>query len=418
MLVVIKNFCGEKILFLILNFINWQGIGRTVGFWSGVSIFEIKPMKLIQNEKKFLKCIIENARFTDTAGSEKLKISMQAVGKMRRKLESAGFIKRYCVQLDYESLGIRVFSVALFRLSPAGWQYYRDPARLLKDMSHNLIMLVQPQQGAVSHIAVHGFRNLAELDNYFRILNSYFSKLIEIRDIWSIPSSSALKGSFNQVLSKAVDEYDSAQAVPSFSLVEKCSDFGPRGMKEDVKLTANDKLVLQGLLKDGRMSDAAISRRNSLSTRAVGKIRMKLENKGVIRGYTAELGFDRLGLDVFAVFMLKEKDMAWEKFGCFGIASSIVSCDNVTHCFQTPDGTVTKILFCMFRDLRECDLFLKSMQANFNNLFDLTATYVAPGTSLVKNDFCGLLSKVVDEIGVPEVHLPSPDISRFVNGRD
>ncbi len=151
---------------------------------------------------------------------------------------------------------------------------------------------------------------------------------------------------------------------------------------------------------------------------AVGKIRMKLEERGLIRGYTAELSLDNLGLDVVAVLMLKEKDAAWEKFGCFGMASSIVFCDNVTHCFQTPDGTVTKILFCVFRNLGECDLFIKSMQANFNNLFDLTVIYVAPNTSLIKNDLCGLLSKVVDELGVSDIHMPSPDISELAKGQD
>ncbi len=43
---------------------------------------------------------------------------------------------------------------------------------------------------------------------------------------------------------------------------------------------------------------------------AVGKIRMKLEERGLIRGYTAELSLDNLGLDVVAVLMLKEKDAA------------------------------------------------------------------------------------------------------------
>ncbi len=376
-------------------------------------------MRLIQNERRLLKYLVQNARLTDTACSEKLKISTQAVGKMRKKLENTGFIKRYTAQLNHDALGIKVFSVTLLRLSPMGWQYYKQPDKLQKELSKNLVMLIQPQQGAITHIAVHAFRDLNELDHYFQVFNSHFSKLIEVRGIWSFSATSILKNSFNPIFNKVLNEYGSDQQVlPSFCMPVKKRDLGDFGFArqfELTKLTDNEKLVLTSLLKNGRVSDASISRRIGISTRAVGKIRMKLEKTGLINGYHTELDFENIGLNVFAVLMLKEKEAAWEKFPDGGIMPFIQSCDNITHCFQTPDGGVTKILFCMFRNLRECDLFVKQMQSDFNSFFDLNSIYVAPHTALVKNDISDISSGVLNEFGQEKLNLPIPCISLVDN---
>ncbi len=368
-------------------------------------------MKLIHNERRILKLLVQNARLTDTAISEKLKISTQAVGKLRKKLENSGFIKRYVAQVDYTSLGINVFSVALFKLSSYGWQYYRNNNSLLKDLSSNLVMLLQPSQGSVSHIAVFAFRDLTELDRYFQVLNANFSKLIDIQGIWSFSSANILKKSFNSVFSKVLDEYSSVSLpLPSFSLPNK-----PLGIKDDCgklveKLTNNEATVLQWLLKNGRIADAAISRRTGLSTRAVGKIRIKLERIGLIRGYNTDLDFEKLSIGVFAVLMIKEKEAVWEKFSEEGIGGGVLNCDNITHCFQTPDCGVTKILFCAFRNLRECDIFVNQMQVNFNSFFEIKSIFIVPHTALLKYDFAELFLKVLGEFD-QKPPVPSPDLS-------
>jgi len=76
-------------------------------------------MRLTKNEKRTLKLLLENARKSDSAIAEKLKISSQAVGKIRRKLERH-VIDSYTLNLNYSKLGIHTFAIALAKLTPEG----------------------------------------------------------------------------------------------------------------------------------------------------------------------------------------------------------------------------------------------------------------------------------------------------------
>ena len=65
-------------------------------------------LKLTRNEKKTLKILMGNSRATDSEIAIKLKITSQAVGKIRRKLEGS-VIRSYSLNLDYAKLGIHTF---------------------------------------------------------------------------------------------------------------------------------------------------------------------------------------------------------------------------------------------------------------------------------------------------------------------
>ena len=58
-----------------------------------------------------------------------------------------------------------------------------------------------------------------------------------------------------------------------------------------MKFTKNEKKVLRLLLKDGRTLNTKIAERLTISKQAVGKIRKKLENQGVINSYSVKLDF-------------------------------------------------------------------------------------------------------------------------------
>ena len=63
--------------------------------------------------------LLENSRISDREIASKINISSQAVGKIRRKLEST-IIDSYSLDLDYYKLGIRIFAIAVAKLTREG----------------------------------------------------------------------------------------------------------------------------------------------------------------------------------------------------------------------------------------------------------------------------------------------------------
>jgi len=62
-----------------------------------------------------------------------------------------------------------------------------------------------------------------------------------------------------------------------------------------------DQLIVQSLCGDGRMSYTDLAERVGLSVSAVHQRVRRLEQRGVIRGYTARVDADALGLSLTAL---------------------------------------------------------------------------------------------------------------------
>ncbi len=125
-------------------------------------------MKLRSNEKKTLTFLLEDGRITDTAIAKKLGITKQAVGRIRKKLEKAGVIKKYTAQLDYERLGIHTFAVVLASLTDKWLEMGELEATERLIDNPNIIRVFRISRGEITHTLVYAFRNLAELEIYFQ----------------------------------------------------------------------------------------------------------------------------------------------------------------------------------------------------------------------------------------------------------
>ncbi len=68
-----------------------------------------------------------------------------------------------------------------------------------------------------------------------------------------------------------------------------------------VELDEVDKAILRELLVDARLSFREIARRVGVSTATVANKIRRLEEAGIIKGYTAIIDPEKLGYDVTAV---------------------------------------------------------------------------------------------------------------------
>ena len=165
-------------------------------------------MKLLSNEKRVLRFLIENGRVSDRDISQKLGITSQAVGKIRRKLETHGVIKGYSTLVDYEKLGIHVLAVALFKFTPQsrGITGGGDIEERVK--GPYIIDFYRVPEGDVTHIVTYGFRSLEELDNYFHILQTERGHISEIKKLYILSAKSMRKNSNRELIIKIIDEMD------------------------------------------------------------------------------------------------------------------------------------------------------------------------------------------------------------------
>lgn len=125
-------------------------------------------MKLTKNDKKTLNLLLEDGRMTDTAIAKELGITKQAVGRIRKKLEKGGIIKKYTTQLDYERLGIHTFAIVLARLT-SKWQKMGEleaTEKLISDS--NIIRVFRIPRGEITHVLIYAFESIAEFENYFQ----------------------------------------------------------------------------------------------------------------------------------------------------------------------------------------------------------------------------------------------------------
>jgi DNA-binding Lrp family transcriptional regulator len=123
-------------------------------------------MRLNPNEKKVLEILIENAKVTDSAISKKLKISSQAIGKIRKKLEK-NTINSYEVELNPSKIGITVFAISKSKLTQEGLDKGQlEIEEKIKNIPNALSIYRLPSSSA-THIINYGFRDIEEMDSFF-----------------------------------------------------------------------------------------------------------------------------------------------------------------------------------------------------------------------------------------------------------
>jgi DNA-binding Lrp family transcriptional regulator len=163
-------------------------------------------MWLTKNEKKALKLMLENAKISDSAIALKLKISSQAVGKIRRKLENT-VIDSYTLNLNYAKLGIHTFAMSLARLTAEGLDLGElEIEKKLLENTH-IIQVHRLPSGNFTHSILYGFEDVNELDEFFHSpkRKQELHKYIENKDLFTFSQHSLLKNSPAQLFHQAIE---------------------------------------------------------------------------------------------------------------------------------------------------------------------------------------------------------------------
>ena len=167
-------------------------------------------MELNKNEKAVLKLLLKDAKISDSAIASQIKISSQAVGKIRKKLEKA-IIKSYTLNVDFAKLGLQTFVISLAKLTSEGMDEgeIEIERKLLEDPY--IIGVYRLPSGSSTHIIRYGFRDISEMENYFHFLfkKAELHKFIENQQLFTFSHNSLIKDDSIPLIFKIIDKDES-----------------------------------------------------------------------------------------------------------------------------------------------------------------------------------------------------------------
>jgi len=161
----------------------------------------------------------------------------------------------------------------------------------------------------------------------------------------------------------------------------------------NMNLTNNEKKTLILLLEDGRMTDTIIAKKLDITKQAVGRIRKKLEKKEIIRRYTTQLDYERLGIHTFAIVLASLTDK-WLKMGELEATEWLISNPNITKIFRIARGEITHILVYAFKNLAELENYFQKPQKNG---LVIKQVYICSHMGMSKDEDKELFEKILSE---------------------
>ncbi len=179
-------------------------------------------LNLTKNEKKVLLMLLDNSKVTDSEIGQKLNISSQAVGKIRRKLENS-IIRSYSVELDYSRLGIHTFTIAIARMTKDGLNLgeLEIESKLLS--IPNIVNVYRLPRGSSTHVIVYGFTDINEMDEYFHSasMKDELHHYLEIKELFTFSHNSLIKNSPADLFRKVVNGMGAEPQKKFFDEIER-----------------------------------------------------------------------------------------------------------------------------------------------------------------------------------------------------
>jgi DNA-binding Lrp family transcriptional regulator len=174
-----------------------------------------------------------------------------------------------------------------------------------------------------------------------------------------------------------------------------------------LKLSLNERRVLSILVQDGRGSNTRMAKSMGITPQAVGKIQDKLEREGIIRGYSAQVDYEKLGVDVFAVALFRFKSGSWTRLEKQDIRERVKG-PHLIRMYRFSEGDITHMVVYGFRSLKELDNYFHVLQTERGHISELKKIYALSADSVMKDSPAELIQKVLDEYDVDVMGRPEP----------
>jgi len=167
------------------------------------------------------------------------------------------------------------------------------------------------------------------------------------------------------------------------------------------KLTRNDQEVLKSIIQHAKIPDSEIAKKMKLSPQAVFKIRRKLEESGIIRGYMPIIDFKKIGINVMVVLVVRLTAEVWDKFNDEEISQRMKKVPYIIEAYRLPESDATHILLLGFRNIQQKDRYLLKLQTEFSKEIEIKQVYPFSIDRVITQSPVGLLYEMIDKKEFP-----------------
>jgi len=179
-------------------------------------------INLTKNERRTLKYLLDNSRISDSEIASQLKISSQAVGKIRRKLEDT-IIQSYGANIDFSKLGINTFAIAIAKITNDGLDKGELEIEQILQDNHHILNVYRLPKGSSTHVLIYGFKDINEFDGFFNSvkMRGELHRYLEIQDLFTFSHNSLIKNNPIPLFHKAIDSLNKSTTDVTFEEIER-----------------------------------------------------------------------------------------------------------------------------------------------------------------------------------------------------
>jgi DNA-binding Lrp family transcriptional regulator len=163
------------------------------------------------------------------------------------------------------------------------------------------------------------------------------------------------------------------------------------------RLTENDKTVLKKILESKKIPDSDIARTMKLSPQAIFKIRNKLEDCGIIKGYMPIIDFKKVGIHVMIILIIRLTSKVWKNFTDDQISERMAKTPYVIEAYRVADEQASHVLVLGFRDTNQKEQYIAQIQTKFAEEVQIKAIYTFSVEKIISQDPLGLLHEIIDK---------------------
>lgn len=167
--------------------------------------------------------------------------------------------------------------------------------------------------------------------------------------------------------------------------------------RDKLKLTKNEKEVLKQIVDQGKVSDTDISEDMPISQQAVYQIRKRLEDVGIIEGYSPIINYEKIGIKIFTFVGVEILFDYWERSSEAEINKIFYDLPCTYGLYRVPSSDISYILILGFKGLIECERFMKDIEVRLSKIMKTKWTYSFSVKNILKDNGLNLVYHAFDE---------------------
>lgn len=157
--------------------------------------------------------------------------------------------------------------------------------------------------------------------------------------------------------------------------------------------------MLKLLVKNPSSTNQELSDMVGVTPQGIGKIRKQLLEKGYIKTHELGLDYEKLGINIHAIAMIKILPSVFKKFKKNKL-DNVLQPINAIRSYAIPETDVTHIIIYAFKDIKDYESYFRNILEEFGDYVEIKHTFVLSSGSIIKSSSKLMFLDVLDKLDV------------------